>query len=493
MKSKFKNVYFKSTGNVFLDESLEDQFFHNHYYQKLRLFELLNALISFFSIVVGCAHYEFHYTSPYKGEYRMHLIINSIMTITLLLNILFSTLTEIEYKISIRELTKSSNFFNTGEWYIFLFKFVIFSVHPNVFLDRHRYVTINEIFNHRISQEINTVISIALFTRVYYIFKFMLINSVFMTPNAQNHCKSKFFQLNYGFSIKANFKYNAKNIYFYGTILVVYIYCYAIRVFERELDDVTSRQFDSFFNSMWYVLVTMTTVGYGDYTAATSEGRVFAVLSCVTGTFLLSMMVITLSNVLDMTPTEITMFEIMKICDLNNDINEASKRIIYDFLVNIIKKRKKNGKINVNKDYNRIILRSNKTKNLDYYINHNRNTIRQQINNKQNEKNNSNFITNDINNKSLEEDENNEYNTLREDIMYEGSRYNSLHGKIRNLKDCCEKKMISEASTDFTKHLEKVNHLIRSYSIIDNKQNKLQAEIFDIKTRLDKIANLISK
>jgi potassium intermediate/small conductance calcium-activated channel subfamily N protein 2 len=49
---------------------------------------------------------------------------------------------------------------------------------------------------------------------------------------------------------------------------------------------------------MWMVMLTMTTVGYGDFFPRTHFGRFVAVLACIWGIFLISLMVVTLTNFL---------------------------------------------------------------------------------------------------------------------------------------------------------------------------------------------------
>jgi len=47
-------------------------------------------------------------------------------------------------------------------------------------------------------------------------------------------------------------------------------------------------------NGWWLIVVTMTTVGFGDFYAKTYLGRLVSSLACIYGTFLVSLMVVTL-------------------------------------------------------------------------------------------------------------------------------------------------------------------------------------------------------
>lgn len=52
-------------------------------------------------------------------------------------------------------------------------------------------------------------------------------------------------------------------------------------------------------NTIWNVLVTMTTVGYGDYFPKTNMGRVIGIIIAFWGVFIVSLFVVSLSNMFD--------------------------------------------------------------------------------------------------------------------------------------------------------------------------------------------------
>ena len=52
-------------------------------------------------------------------------------------------------------------------------------------------------------------------------------------------------------------------------------------------------------NTIWNVLVTMTTVGYGDYYPKTNMGRVVGIIIAFWGVFIVSLFVVSLSNMFE--------------------------------------------------------------------------------------------------------------------------------------------------------------------------------------------------
>jgi len=62
---------------------------------------------------------------------------------------------------------------------------------------------------------------------------------------------------------------------------------------------------------MWLIVLTMTTVGYGDFFPRTHMGRFVVVLACFWGIFLVSMMVVTLTISSEFTKGEARAYDIL--------------------------------------------------------------------------------------------------------------------------------------------------------------------------------------
>ena len=65
-----------------------------------------------------------------------------------------------------------------------------------------------------------------------------------------------------------------------------------------------SNIFVYYSNVFWFVGVTMTTVGYGDYFPATIAGRLFSFIICIWGLVFISLGFVTLVNVLKLSHKE---------------------------------------------------------------------------------------------------------------------------------------------------------------------------------------------
>jgi voltage-gated potassium channel len=56
----------------------------------------------------------------------------------------------------------------------------------------------------------------------------------------------------------------------------------------------------TYSNALWLILMTITTVGYGDYFPQTPLGRFIIFFVAIWGTFIVSIMVVVVSNTLKM-------------------------------------------------------------------------------------------------------------------------------------------------------------------------------------------------
>lgn len=62
--------------------------------------------------------------------------------------------------------------------------------------------------------------------------------------------------------------------------------------------------FDSYFTSIWCVIITMTTVGYGDVYSISTFGRVISILNAFWGAFIISCLVASMGRIFDLSDNQ---------------------------------------------------------------------------------------------------------------------------------------------------------------------------------------------
>jgi hypothetical protein len=124
-------------------------------------------------------------------------------------------------------------------------------------------------------------------------------------------------------------------------------YCFGLAVKTFELyywenfpADSNGFQNWSFqWNAMWFIFVSMTTVGYGDLYPKTQLGRIITLIACLVGVYFVSMMMVFLNTKTNPSEKEEKVLKLitrLKYRDMNRNIYS---KIIYNYF-NMIKYKK---------------------------------------------------------------------------------------------------------------------------------------------------------
>lgn len=121
------------------------------------------------------------------------------------------------------------------------------------------------------------------------------------------------------FAIRAFMKNQPMKLISVCLVSSVFFFAYATRIAEAPIavkeqklfeTDPTftfsdfSHDFSFFENCLWTMIVTMTTVGFGDYFPQTNIGRLIVFICCLWGMAIVSLMVVTVTNSLELSPLE---------------------------------------------------------------------------------------------------------------------------------------------------------------------------------------------
>lgn len=94
------------------------------------------------------------------------------------------------------------------------------------------------------------------------------------------------------------------------------------------------------------MIVTMTTVGYGDSFPYTLPGRAISFLLCIWGVFLVSLMVLILFEMLQLSEAEKTALKVYQKLEIQQELLDASSQVVQSVFFMIKEMRKKEGKSN---------------------------------------------------------------------------------------------------------------------------------------------------
>jgi len=139
---------------------------------------------------------------------------------------------------------------------------------------------------------------------------------------------------------------------------------FLLRIFEQPLKHSSGQDF-SYPNSLWNVIVTMSTVGYGDFYPKTHMGRFVGVIICLWGVVVVSIFVVTVTNMLAFDPTEEKTYSLLQRLSYKEDLKKQATYVLAAAYKgrSILKKNSRNSRSYVNsiRDFRKNILSFQRT------------------------------------------------------------------------------------------------------------------------------------
>jgi hypothetical protein len=239
----------------------------------------------------------------------------------------------------------------------------IFFFHPFPFTRQFDIPFYNKKYDMAYTTPLNAFFVMLCFFRMWFFIKYYLVSSIYYEPRTQRICAMNGFNTDLMFAFKGNVNCNPFEIYGLLFTIIFFFFSYGIRIFERELDGKTGLQFANYWNCLWCLIITMTTVGYGDFTPSTEMGQFLVIMSCLSGVMLLSMLIVAITNILNLTGNEKSIYIMLERIDLMNEKDAVASKLVSRY-TNLYRKMKNKETINISfeKEMFRFAMHSFKTK-----------------------------------------------------------------------------------------------------------------------------------
>lgn len=108
----------------------------------------------------------------------------------------------------------------------------------------------------------------------------------------------------FSYSLKCLFKEHPLKLICLCYCLSAFVFAYLVYLAERQIltqgAGVNVKATTNYANALWLILITTTTVGYGDYFPQTPLGRVIILFVAIWGTLIVSIMLVVVTNTLSM-------------------------------------------------------------------------------------------------------------------------------------------------------------------------------------------------
>ena len=188
----------------------------------------------------------------------------------------------------------------------FLMEFLILVIHPLPYVE---YEYPNKIINMLGAKDQLVVVNYMLsdflfawmFMRFYFLIRTLMNFNVYSELYSKRICAKYKFEADTSFCIKALIKKQPGiTIVLTAGISTLWL-SYLLRIFERiYYESQGQKVFDSYITAIWCVIITMTTVGYGDVYAVSPYGRSISIMNALWGAFIISLLVASIGRIFEL-------------------------------------------------------------------------------------------------------------------------------------------------------------------------------------------------
>ena len=207
--------------------------------------------------------------------------------------------------------------------------FMIF-LSPSPFLSNRVICSFNNTVNKELCYKYNDFLHILQFYKLYFIVKAFATNSQFSSSSSHRLCSIYCTKPTNTFVIKCMMREVPLKFILTMFMLGIVFFGYALRIAESPLFLVDkSPDLSEYFNCCWTSMLTMTTIGYGDYFPRTTLGRVIMFACCIYGMVVTSLMVTFVSQELQLSSGETRAYTVINRLIIKRDLKNKAKKILY--------------------------------------------------------------------------------------------------------------------------------------------------------------------
>ena len=189
----------------------------------------------------------------------------------------------------------------SGYWKWMFLELLVWSIHSPPFFN---YTWTAQQQKEDLTYSFDMCFTLVLLLRIYHIIRVFLLHSVYYKENTDRVLNDWRILGGKEFVLKWELKERPFTILFITILIVSFTFGYALRAAELPYIHVSNQDWTYLWNGMWCILITMTTVGYGDFYPMTYLGRFLGISACYLGTFLTSLAIVSLTISLEFEPIQ---------------------------------------------------------------------------------------------------------------------------------------------------------------------------------------------
>ena len=301
-------------------------------YCMLMIAEMTCALLAVVGFACAAIAYDLEYSSATLQEkeapFAVVIATGNCTTLLLLLAIAWRLQLELHWQQAQCIYARSDTFVSAGKLKMLIVEIGLNVVHPIWWIRGEMFESYIEVIDQTVEYTYNSMLTVCTVVRLYHLISLVCSLSKFRSGRAQRVCKMNGSVAGKWFAARCLMEDSPACMLacvFFGSIMLA---AWLVRIFERPAFPFTGMDFSSYNNALWQVLITMTTVGYGDFYPVTHPGRIVTILVCGWGVVLMSLVILVLISLLELAGPEAASRTVMVRLEFKKEMREVAARLI---------------------------------------------------------------------------------------------------------------------------------------------------------------------
>jgi potassium intermediate/small conductance calcium-activated channel subfamily N protein 2 len=297
---------------------------------RLQLIDMGTLVLSIAGFALSLYEYDVEYDENPEFDYSCKVALGLIFVLAILhcILLILRYIQKNNFLKARNEISNKSPYLRKEDRFPLIVEILITMCIPMPWFQNERVYYTDKSNDIHIFYHLNDLMCVLMLLRVYIFVRVIVGRTEYFNTRAQRVCSLYGADTGVMFPLKCLMRNESYSLITICMVVTIAMFGYALRICEKPVcrdHGCTTDDLSSYWNSMWNVIVTMTTVGYGDFYPRTIPGRAVTFFLCIWGVFLVSMMVVTLSSSLMMSSAEVKAIAVLGRLTLRKRVkNEAA-------------------------------------------------------------------------------------------------------------------------------------------------------------------------